>query len=284
MAKLISFVVILFTFSSQSAFAASSIPESRNHARLSFQGKRLPAELSFADAPPPVVLYVGKGAWDSGVEHLKMFLTEHQIGYRTAVGTDIEAGFLDENGVRLLIMPGGESWEYLAELGASGADRIRRFIDDGGGYAGICAGAFYATSHRLGGYATGPYGIGLLEGTAYDGTALNTPPFIEGMMDIDILPTFLTAGFKSLYRIVMFGGPSFRYTAEEAAKKHIQVMARFQVVNEPAMVAFQYGKGRVFLSGPHLEIEEERTSWGTEYVDPDSEWPILHRVVKHLMR
>lgn len=225
---------------------------------------------------------MGKGTWDEGVEHLKMFLTEKGISYRTLTAQQIVEGTLESGSLKLLIMPGGESWEYLAELGSVGGAKILGFVEQGNGYLGICAGAFYATSHRDGGFATGPYGIGLLFGTAYDGTAYETPPFIEGMMKVDVLPHWITQGQLSLLNIVMFGGPSFRFSAEEQQKKHLSPLTTFRGFGEPAMVVFNYGRGRVFLSGPHLEIEEHRTNWGEEFNDPDSEWPLLQRVVTYL--
>lgn len=207
-----------------------------------------------------------------------MYLRERNISYRVLFEDDILGRELWRSAIEVLIVPGGESIIYLKELGAKGGEIIRKFVEAGGGYIGICAGAFYATSHREGGSATGPYGIGLLQGTAYDGTALQTPPFIEGMMDFDFFPKGLLQGLETVFRSVLFGGPSFRFSGLEASAKKLKVVARFQNFGEPAMVLFQTGRGHVFLSGPHLEIEEERTDWGPEFYDPDSEWPILDRV------
>lgn len=245
-----------------------------------FRGNPLPEEMVLDSSGPQVFLYNGKGVWDTGYEHLKMFLSEHNVSYQTVYASDLLDGKLARVNPKTLIMPGGQSWEYIAELGDKGAANIKDFVQKGGGYIGICAGAFYATSHRQGGQATGPYGIGLLNGTAYDGTALNTAPFIEGMMDIPILKVPLNAGLQSLNKIVLFGGPSFRYNDAEITSKNVQVLAQFQVVNDPSMVLFNYGKGKVYLSGPHLEIEEDRTDWGSAFYDPESDWPILERVLK----
>ncbi len=245
-----------------------------------FRGNTLPQELLLDASTPQVFLYNGKGVWDTGYEHLKMFLSEHNVSYKTVYAKDLIDGKLQSNLPNTLIMPGGQSWEYLAELGDQGAANIKNFVRSGGGYIGICAGAFYATSNREGGQTTGSYGIGLLEGTAYDGTSLHTTPFIEGMMDIPLMPVSLNAGFQSMNRIVMFGGPSFKYSEKESTDKKLEVLARFQVVGDPSMVLFQYGKGKVYLSGPHLEIEEDRTDWGQAFYDPESDWPLLERVLK----
>jgi hypothetical protein len=121
-----------------------------------------------------------------------------------------------------------------------------------------------------------------LAGTAYDGTSLGTPPFKEGMLDFEVSGDSFMQGFAAHYRSVLLGGPSFHYSAEEARSKQIHVLLRFPGVDEPAMILFRYGQGRVFLSGPHLEVEEDRTDWGPDYQDPDSEWPIMDRVIHEL--
>lgn len=270
-----------FFFFALNAFG--DFPESRVHTHYPFRGQRLSDTLFINSAPPEIGLFIGKGTWDTGKEHLKMFLKEHDHSYRSFTAQQILDGELTKDSVRLLIMPGGESWEYSKELGEQGASTILEFVKAGNGYMGICAGAFYATSHRAGGYSTGPYGIGLLRGTAYDGTALKKEPFIEGMMDLDIVSHLLTLGFPATFRIVMFGGPSFLYDKQEEEHKRIRVMAQFQKIHEPAMITFHYGRGRVFLSGPHLEIEEDRTDWGKEFEDPDSEWLMLERVTSFLL-
>jgi glutamine amidotransferase-like uncharacterized protein len=275
----IKFLFIIVLFLQNQSLWASSFSELAS-GFYPFSGLSAPDERLDSQGHADVGLYVDKGAWMTGKEHLKMFLNEHGYTYRSLMTSDITSGILRTSGIKLLIMPGGESWTFLSQLGATGAAEILRFTDQGGSYMGFCAGAFYATSNREGGVTTGPYGIGLLRGTAYDGTSLQVDPFIEGMMNFD----FFIRGFPSTYRIVLLGGPSFRYSNEEAESKHIQVLSRFQKIHEPAMIAFNYGSGRVFLSGPHPEVEVSRTSWGPEFADPISKWPMLDVVTHYMLR
>ena len=46
-------------------------------------------------------------------------------------------------GVGTLVMPGGADLPYRAKLDGSGNARIRRFVEEGGTYLGVCAGAYY---------------------------------------------------------------------------------------------------------------------------------------------
>lgn len=263
--------------------AAELPPEARLHRELRFVGPTLPDRWPARNAPSSVLLYADRGTWDTGREHLKLFLAEHGFDYETILAADIRRGDLAASAARLLIVPGGQSWTYLEDLGESGAEAVRRWVRDGKAYAGICAGAFLATSHREGGVATGPYGIGLLVGTAHDGTALGTPGFAEGVLRFFLVEHGLTKGLKSDYRILLLGGPSFRYTAEEAQEERVEVLATFPDKRSPAMISFSYGRGKAFLSGPHLEVEEVRTGWKPPYADPDSEWPLLDRVIHRLL-
>ncbi len=228
-----------------------------------------------------VVLYVGPGAWSHGRRFFERFLRAYGFSYRTVGPKGLLKDGLDPAKEDALIMPGGKSWIYLRDLKNEGAQRIRDFVEGGGGYFGVCEGAYYATSHRLGRDMNEEYGIGLLDGVAYDGNSFKDFEFKNGMHWF----TLLLEGWKSYYKILMLGGPSFRFTEAERVRKNLQVVADFSYGRqEPGMVHFQYGKGRVFLSGPHPEIEEKKFFLGIPYRDPDSEWPLMNRVLLDLKK
>lgn len=248
------------------------VPEAAAMQKWQLSGPKLPSSnVTNLTQNNLVALYTDRGSWNLGVEHLKLFMTQYKFPFEEIKKEDILSGKLRTNRYSTLIMPGGASWEYLEDLGDAGAQEILNFVARGNSYLGICAGAFYATSERQGGAATGHYGIGLLNGTAYDGTALHTPPFKEGMLDFN----FALKEFKSQYKIVLLGGPSFHVADAERQATHMQVWSRFTEIDEPAMVEFEYHQGKVFLSAPHFEIEENLLDWGSDYVDPESDWPIL---------
>lgn len=230
--------------------------------------------------PPDIFLYTDRGTWEPGVENLNEFLTEHNYSFENKMAVQLQAGELATEKPQLLIIPGGESWVYLDDLKESGADAIKTFVAQGGSYLGICAGAFYATSHRKGGAATGPYGIGLLEGTAVDDTALNYPGYIEGVMNFHWeLGNPFTQGLGSQIKMLLYGGPSFEYSAEESQRKQVQVVQRFAHSQKISMIHFKYGRGQVFLAAPHFEIKKEVG----EEPKHDLAWPFLQRVLDSLM-
>lgn len=227
-----------------------------------------------------IFLYEGRGSWETGTENLHQFFQAQKIALQKKDHRDLIAGDLAKDNPALLIMPGGESWVYLEDLGEEGATQIRDFVFSGGSYLGICAGAFYATSHREGGAATGPYGIGLLEGTAVDPTSLEWPGFIEGVMAFKWnLDHWLTQGYAEKVKMLLYGGPSFEFSQAEAQKKKIEVVQRFEINGQPSMIRFQYGKGKVFLAAPHFEVLKEKG----EKPLHDNAWPFFQRVVADLL-
>lgn len=227
-----------------------------------------------------IFLYEGRGSWDTGTKNLKAFFQKENLSFHSKNHQDLRGGDLAGETPGLLIMPGGESWVYLEDLEEEGAENIRNFVRGGGSYLGICAGAFYATSHREGGAATGPYGIGLLEGTAVDPTALEWPGFIEGVMTFKWnLSHWLTKGYSERVKMLLYGGPSFEFSQAEAQEKKIEVVQRFQVNGQPSMIRFHYGKGKVFLAAPHFEVLKEEG----EKPLHDNAWPFLKRVVADLL-
>lgn len=49
-----------------------------------------------------------------------------------------------EHNCSLLVMPGGADLPYCKQLNGAGNKRIRRFVEQGGAYMGLCAGSYYA--------------------------------------------------------------------------------------------------------------------------------------------
>lgn len=256
-----------------------SLPEAQFQKLPSNEKDYLPDSVTFQNHPQKVGLYVGTGTWAFGKIHFKKLLFSSGFSYQTLTAKDILNGALDNSKFSTLIMPGGKSWKYLKELGPAGARIIKSFVALGGGYLGICAGAYYAVSNRQGPSPTAEsYGVGLLEGVAIDGTALKIKPFHGGMMSID---SFIP-GFNRTYQILMLGGPAFNFSAQEQQQKNIKILGTINPINYPTMIMFNYLKGRVFLMGPHGEIEEDKSILGLIYKDPDSEWPFLIKILHEI--
>lgn len=84
----------------------------------------------------------------STVESLRRALARHQITYtvQTATPADLLSSEDEwEATTSLLAFPGGADVPYCNSLGAVGIDRVRRYVESGGRYLGICAGAYFAS-------------------------------------------------------------------------------------------------------------------------------------------
>lgn len=163
-------------------------------------------------------------------------------------GADIAAGGL--KGYDLVVFTGGSGSAEASGLGEKGREEVRDFVRHGGGYVGICAGAYLACS----GFE---WGLGVLnaktvsskwrrgqgevkiEGEAFGqklsdrGIRYSNGPIIKADVRKD-LPEFET--------LIAF--------RTELAENDTPVGV---MVNAPAMVRARYGLGKVFTSSPHPE-------------------------------
>ena len=100
------------------------------------------------------LVYRGPGASTrsvtSTVESLRRALARHRQHTDFTVTTATPADLLSsddewEATTSLLAFPGGADVPYCNSLGAVGMERVRRYVESGGRYLGICAGAYFAS-------------------------------------------------------------------------------------------------------------------------------------------
>jgi len=92
-----------------------------------------------------VAVYNDKGGGDRGTNNMELSLSNHDLYDVSRVdAADIRNGVL--NNIDVLIQPGGSGSKQGKQLEGSGRDSIREFIKRGGGYLGVCAGAYLSTS------------------------------------------------------------------------------------------------------------------------------------------
>ena len=83
----------------------------------------------------------------AGIVRVFTLILTKEKGYdvRRLKPEDIRAGVLTN--LDVLIMPGGSGSKQATNLETSGREAIQQFVKNGGGYVGICAGAYLASSH-----------------------------------------------------------------------------------------------------------------------------------------
>lgn len=192
----------------------------------------------------------------------------------------IIAGILDPM-VKLFIMPGGADLYYCEKLNGAGNRMIRSYVENGGNYLGICAGAYYACDNIEWAKGTDKEISGPRELKFYGGTATGpVNELIQGLNNSWLASTTISTDILST-SVYYEAGPLF---AEPKAATE-KVIARYGSLpgQPPAIVENQIGKGRVILSSPHIE-RQFPAAWSDLYTLNNAHYDHMHKVYKNLSR
>ncbi len=226
--------------------------------------------------PTDVAVYDDEGAWEDGV-----IAFEHFLDWKGLSHERVNAQWINTNDLhprfRAVYFPGGYAYDYKRKLTAAGERHIRELVDAGGGYVGVCAGAFFAATRVEWEGGSYPYTLGLFKGRAFGALPQIMPWPGYTLTTISLNPlhevnTRLPRTFTTMY----YGGPAFYPDAGQ----EIDTLASWDQFNaHPAIITLNYGQGRVLLIGPHPEIEEtsarDGNLFGSELNDPETEWGLL---------
>jgi putative intracellular protease/amidase len=204
--------------------------------------------------PIRVALYDAEGSTGKGVPRVKELLgPEKDVELVIFKPDDIRAGKLA--GFHVVMFTGGSGSKQAEAIGEEGRAKVKEFVEAGGGYIGICAGAYLACSgfswgvKVLDARTASPKwrrgeGNVKLELTERGREVFGAP---SGQFDVRYVngPILVPANVELL--------PDFEPLAHfrtELAKNDTPVGV---MVNSPAIVAGRCGKGRVLVSSPHPE-------------------------------
>lgn len=192
---------------------------------------------------------------------------------------DIIGGCLDPETVGLFVMPGGADLYYCEKLNGAGNTAIRSYVEAGGTYLGICAGAYYACRRIE--WARDQKDAAIIQDRELEffaGTAIGPlPEYIEnfegswaGVAALST-PEGLAAAF---YR----GGCGFIPDIDSA---HV-TLASYDLPDRPAaLIETRVGRGRVILSGCHIEHTPAAMT-AELYHHNNSSYPHTKRVLDEL--
>jgi putative intracellular protease/amidase len=96
-----------------------------------------------SETPVRVAVFAGEGARKTKGPAAEAVERVPGFEVRLVTGEDIRAGKLKD--FRVLIQPGGSGSGQAKDLGPEGRERVKEFVKQGGGYIGICAGAYLAS-------------------------------------------------------------------------------------------------------------------------------------------
>ncbi len=207
-----------------------------------------------------VALYDDGGSAGAGIPRVTEQLGRCKDIELTKLSSDgIRAGL---NGYDVVIFTGGSGGRQANTIGLLGREQVRRFVEAGGGYIGICAGAYLACD----GFA---WGVKVLNAKT------PSPKWERGRGDLKIettdegqkllgLPKEATVIYHNGPLLVPAGNPkipSFEpltFFRTEVAKNGAPEGI---MVNSPAIVRGQFGSGRVIACSPHPEQTTGLDNW-----------------------
>jgi hypothetical protein len=214
-----------------------------------------PAKADKAEKPVKVALFADAGAAKTKGPAADAVEKTPGFEVQLVTGEDIRAGKLKE--FRILIQPGGSGSAQAKTLGEEGRKQVKQFVKDGGGYIGICAGAYLASRSY-------DWSLHIL-----DAEVVDRAHWARGTGDVELKlsPRGMEFfGVKNEKVTVYYGQgpllapgkddsiPDYELLAEYETEIHSKGGAQPGVMKGTTAAARgAYGNGRVFCFSPHPE-------------------------------
>jgi glutamine amidotransferase-like uncharacterized protein len=204
-----------------------------------------------------VALYKDKGIAGGGISNVTTQLGKiGDIKMTQINGKQIANGELKDFDV--VIFTGGMAGQQYKSLDEKGPEEVRKFVQNGGGYVGICAGAYLACSGSNQDCKTA---LGIL-----NATTASKWQRTRGRIDVELTPPGQQIAILpgKMQKVVYAHGPIFS-PAEQKDLPPFEILAFYRsevsgrgsekgnMINTPAIVRANYGQGRVLASSPHPE-------------------------------
>ncbi|MDD4871001.1 MAG: BPL-N domain-containing protein [Kiritimatiellae bacterium] len=184
---------------------------------------------------------------------------------------------------QVVVFPGGSGGVMYNKLGREGQRAVKDYVNKGGGYLGVCAGAWLATKRYL--------GIANIEGVE---------PWYVGMGGLEVIMeqesrnVFSSAQYQapSIRTIEMHNGPMWSFTPPDKSRPAYRILASYTEARgtnknggnvfkgKPAIVIDVYGQGKIILFSPHPELVSRNGNYNmipeavrwliNQYIGPDA--------------
>lgn len=204
-----------------------------------------------------VALYQGPGTGGAGPPNLLKKLNQPPtLAVAPVTPEEIQNGVLTN--YHVVLFAGGSGSRQAAALGESGRAKVRQFVSNGGGYIGICAGAYLATS----GYS---WSLNLINARTV------SPKWQRGAglvkMQLTETGSSILGRREGEFDVRYVNGPIVT-ADDEVDLPAFNTLAHFRtemakndsppgvMINSPAIFAAPYQSGRVLCISPHPEQTE----------------------------
>ncbi|MEW6113492.1 MAG: BPL-N domain-containing protein, partial [Thermodesulfobacteriota bacterium] len=243
---------------------------------------RSPIDAALRSVPEEVsvALYSGPGTWPESV-----LAAEEMFGWLGFQVERVGPEFISNQTMdtsAILVIPGGDMYQYSQDISPAGKENIRDYVGAGGAYVGICGGAYFASEeviwrgHRL---PMDPVAVfpGMAQGPIDE--IAPYPEYRMAQLDVEDAANPMVHSMPDTMWMLYYWGPALIPNTDA----EVVQLARFGATGRPAMIAFGYGLGRVFLVATHPEIEEDddrdRVDFADELDDQGSDWGVVREAV-----
>ena len=213
-----------------------------------------------------IVVYYDKGTSEKSRNRLTKSLRKNcskDVKVRQIYANEIVNSDAWHKDTLLFAMPGGADLPYCKKLNGKGNASIRKFVETGGTYLGICAGAYYgAQSIRFNPDTKDAiieerelsFFQGCASGSIYELAEPYKKHCLKCAKVVKIaLKQYEQCDNSEIYHILYWGGPKFEANNNEG---DFEVIARYLDLPRPnniAVTKIRVGKGIAILCGLHPE-------------------------------
>ena len=215
---------------------------------------------ALASAPSTIYIYSDQGVSQESLTqtiHTMSFLFGSKYSIQKIDARQVIQGTWRKDAA-LFIMPGGADLPYVKALAGQGNQEIKKYVEQGGEYLGICAGAYYGSREVQFAVGTpleviGPRELNFFPGIA-KGPALAPYDYKSNSGSRAARILVSNGGLKEKAVVYFNGGPEF---IADPNSQNFKIIARYEDLpeNPPAIVEISVGSGAVILSGVHLEYD-----------------------------
>ncbi len=204
--------------------------------------------------PLKVAIFVGNGASDGGIENVAGRITSIPQATVTRVKA-AEWAEIDLKPFDVVVFSGGSGSAQAEAIGEAGRNNVREYIRGGGGYVGVCAGAYLACSNFK-------WSLGILNASTVSSKWMRGQAFLDN--EVTEAGRKLLGDVNGTFKVRYHNGPIIKpaerpdmpaYTPVTVFKSEIAEYGSpvGVMVDSPAQALGTFGKGRVFISSPHPE-------------------------------
>lgn len=212
--------------------------------------------------PPPasprpirIALYDGPGSGDSGIDNVEERARQLPGAEITRLTPAQVAGEELKGRFDVIVFSGGSGSKQGAAIGEAGRAKVREFVRNGGGYLGVCAGAYLACANY-------DWSLAILDARTVSPKWRRGRAFLD--LRVDSAGRELFGTVEQPFKVRYNNGPVIKPMGREDIPDYSTVATFLTEVAEngtpagvqtgsPAMALGSFGQGRVFVSSPHPE-------------------------------